>query len=204
MMKRSSCFLYVAVGILSVLCTSSALASQTVYSTFGSGQSYNTVSGWPVGSLPVIPGKTQEMEIAVSFKPTRDYTLDSIAVAVHFNAHSSGVTFTVSLAHDSGANAPGKNIEEFSFNGMAGQPKVYTASSSLRPRLKAGQKHWVVMSSYDLNRVFLEWLDALSSGGEIAERNASNATWTRRRLSSGRMPALEIRGTTATVERPSQ
>jgi hypothetical protein len=202
MIKWSVYFLYVAVSILSVLCTSSAFASQIVYSTFGPGQSYNQESGWPVGFLPVIPGgETQKMETAVSFKPTRDYTLDSIAVAVHFNPRSSGVTFTVSLAHDSGANSPGSNMEKFSFNGMAGQSKVYSASSSLHPRLKAGQQYWVVMSSDDLNRVFLEWLDTTSSRGILAYRNASVTKWT---LTRADMPALEVRGTAAAVERPSQ
>jgi hypothetical protein len=202
MIKRSVGFLSLAVTFVSLLYVSTAIASEIIYSTFGPGQSYNTYSGQPVGTFPY-SDETTNMEAAVSFSPSQSYAFDSIAVAALFSSFSTSDQFTVSLARDSGTNAPGVVVETFSFTGIIDSPTVYSASSLLHPQMTAGEKYWVVMSSDDLLSIYLQWLDTDQPiTGEIASRNALYTDWVVNYADFGSVPAFEFQGTTAALPEP--
>lgn len=195
MKARPVSLLVLSFSLLGVLFTSPAIASEIVYGTFGPGQSYNTVSGWPVGTLFVIFAETQKMEAAVSFTPSQDFTFDSFDVAALLDSTSVSNQFTVSLACYSGSSSPGAALETFSFTGMTNTPAVYSASSLLHPELMAGEKYWLVMSSDELLNIYLTWLDTDTFlDGEIAYKNGLYTDWA---YGYGSTPAFEVRGTTA-------
>lgn len=203
MIKRSGCFLSIAVSFLSLLYASPALASEIIYSTFGSGQSYNEASGWPIGTLPYSFDDTQKMEVAVSFTPIRSYTFDSIDFAALFSSFSSSAQFTVILARDTGLNSPGVELEKFSFSGLVDRPTVYSASSFRHPQLTGGDKYWVVLSSDDLLNIYFTWLDADPAAGEIAQKNNLFREWATVFMECGSVPAFDVYGTAAAVPEPA-
>lgn len=195
MKKRPLRLLALTFSLLGVLFASPAIASEVVYSTFGPGQSYNSSSGWPVGTLFVIFDETQKMEAAVSFTPSQDYTFDSFDVAALLDSISVNSQFTVSLARDSGSSSPGAAFEMFSFTGLADVPAVYSSTSVLHPQLTAGERYWLVMSSDNLLDIYVTWLDTDQSlDGEIAYKNGLYTDWA---YGYGSTPAFEVRGTTA-------
>jgi hypothetical protein len=198
MKKRPLRLLALTFSLLGVLFASPAIASEVIYSTFGPGQSYNTASGWPVGTLFVMFDETQKMEAAVSFTPSQGYTFDSFDVAALLDPISVSDLFTVTLARDSGSNSPGAALETFSFTGMADSPTVYSASSLLHPQLTANEKYWLVMSSDKLLDIYLTWLDTDQFlDGEIAYKNGLYTDWV---YGDDSTPAFEVRGTAAVAE----
>jgi hypothetical protein len=204
MKARPVSLLALSFSLLGVLFTSPAIASEIVYGTCGSGQSYNEASGWPVGTLSIFSDDTQKMEAALSFTATQSYTFDSIDVAALLSFFNTSNQFTVSLARDSGSNLPGATLEVFSFTGITDSPTVYSASSILHPQLTANEKYWVVMSSDDLLSIYLEWLDTDQSlDGEIAYKNGLFTDWVSGYADCGSVPALEVRGTAAAVPEPA-
>jgi len=123
------------------------LHADTVYTTFGPGNSFLN------GGLWVIGGPLQQ-EIAASFVPSHDFTLQSIdfagALLLGPDSH-----VTVDLA--AGPVAPGAPIESFSVTSLSASPAVVTVDSISHPRLNAAVTYWVVLSAPDPTNTLAGW-----------------------------------------------
>jgi hypothetical protein len=126
---------------------SGMLFADTVYSTFNPGQSFLIGSVWTIGGIP-------PEQIAGSFVPSEDFTLDTI----DFAAVSLALTDSrveVSLA--AGPSAPGASIESFTIPGISPIPAVYSVNSALHPILDAHVKYWIGLSPVDQADPMVGW-----------------------------------------------
>jgi hypothetical protein len=124
-----------------------ALFADTVFSTFGPGQSFLTGGVWMVGGQP-------PEEIAASFVPAQDFTLETIDFAAVF---LSGTDSQVDVSLAAGASAPGAPIESFTVSGLSTIPAVLTVNSASHPQLDAGVTYWIVLSAPDPAATLAGW-----------------------------------------------
>lgn len=125
----------------------SALFADTIASTFGPGQSFLTAGVWMVGGQP-------PDEIAASFVPSENFTLETIDFAVLSLALTDSQV-DVSIA--AGSSAPGASIESFTVSGISPIPAVLTVNSISHPQLDAGVTYWIVLSAVDPNDPSVGW-----------------------------------------------
>jgi hypothetical protein len=124
-----------------------ALFADTVFSTFGPGQSFFTGGVWMVGGQP-------PEEIAASFVPAQDFTLETIDFAAVF---LSGTDSQVDVSLAAGPSAPGTPIESFTVSGLSTVSAVLTVNSASHPQLDAGVTYWVVLSALDPAATLAGW-----------------------------------------------
>ena len=115
-----------------------ALHADTIFSTFGPGNSFFAVGSWTVGT-------SSDTQIAASFVPSHEFTLDEIDFAAFA---MSGTQVTVDIA--TGASSPELPVESFLVTGVPATPTVLTVDSALHPDLSAGVRYWIVLSSPDV------------------------------------------------------
>jgi hypothetical protein len=131
------------------------MMADTIYSTFGTADSFNTVSdgtqSYDVGGGPF--NNNIEDQQAASFVPTESSLLDSIRVAAYYFEGSNQLT--VYLA--AGATEPGAPIESFSISDLSTTPTILTFDSSEHPLLSVGTRYWVVLTKTDLAGGADEW-----------------------------------------------
>lgn len=123
------------------------LRADAVFSTFGPGDSFLNGGFWMVG------GPLPE-EIAASFVPSQDFTLQSIDFAV---ALLSGTDNHIVVDLAAGPAAPGAPIESFSVTNLPTVPAVVTVDSISHPGLSAGVRYWVVLSAPDPTNTSVGW-----------------------------------------------
>jgi len=136
----------VALLALVFLCIG-CLRADTVYSTFGSGDSFISSGFWTVG------GPSQD-EIAASFVPSANFVLESIDFAAGLLSGTDN-HIVVDLAE--GPLAPGPPIESFDVTGLTGSSAVVTVDSISHPLLSAGATYWVVLSAPDPTNTMAGW-----------------------------------------------
>jgi hypothetical protein len=174
---------FLLLGILAAGAPSPAYAA-TIYSTFGPGDSYETTAGWTIG------GGGQE--IAASFSPGFDATLDSIRLAQFFVFGTND--FTVYLAADGGGE-PGTAIESF-FGVPFTEGGILTLPSALNPFLNAGSTYWLVVTAPDLLASWGAW--NYNDQGLSGFSYRAGGDWTASTV--GETPAFEVNGTAAVPE----
>jgi hypothetical protein len=143
-------------GVLAAIALALAApaGATTIYSTFGPGDSFNTINdglnSWTIGGQGPFAGVRQEW--AMTFIPTQDYLLDDIRVgAFHYLG---GNEVDVYL---SSGPLPGAPIESFSMSAIPDTASILTFNSLLRPRLYTGTRYWVMLSTNDLSNNDVEW-----------------------------------------------
>lgn len=169
------------------------LRADTVFSTFGPGNSFFTGGVWMVGGLP-------EDEIAASFVPSHDFTLNAIDFAAALLTGTDN-DLTVDIA--AGPSAPGAPIESFTVTSLAASPSIVTVHSVLHPLLSAGITYWVVLSAPDPANTLVGW-NLNSQGFEGVSSRQDDGTWS---ALGTEVPsaAFDVLGTpvNATVPEPS-
>jgi len=123
------------------------LHADTVFTTFGPGDSFLN------GSSQMVGGPLQE-QIAASFVPSHDFTLQSIDFA---GALLSGTNSQITVDLAAGPAAPGAAIESLSVTSLPASPAVVTVDSISHPRLNAGVRYWVVLSAPDPTNTLAGW-----------------------------------------------
>jgi len=126
--------------LLVLMLTAGQLQAMTTFSTFGTGDSYNTSGGTSIGD-------TGDYDIANQFVITSGtYKLDSIELAV--GIYSTPREIDVWLM-SSAAGKPGSIIESFNFQGIPNGPSILMGNSSSNPILTNGTFYWLVASAPD-------------------------------------------------------
>ena len=123
------------------------LHADTVFTTFGPGDTFLSGSFWMVG------GPSNE-DIAASFVPRHDFTLQSIDFAAAF---LSGTDNRIEVDVVPGPAAPGAPIESFIVTSLPTIPGVVTVDSISHPHLDAGVRYWVVLSAPDPTNTSVGW-----------------------------------------------
>ncbi len=119
-----------------VVIAAPGLFADTVYSTFGPGNSFVSNAAWKVGDV-------FDAQIAASFVPGRDFTLQAIDIEAFVSSGSGDLTVALSA----GPSSPGTPLESFDLTGVASSPTFLTMDSALHPVLTAGTTYWIVLSA---------------------------------------------------------
>ncbi len=137
--------------VLAVLLTTPLITkADTIFSTFGPLDTYNTANG------PAIDGGArggQGQQVAASFTPGSDYLFDSADFAFVTNLNVSD-TFAVRLTTSDSGGLPNTTIESFLVsippsNPVGSSPAIYTISSTLHPLLTSGETYWLWVLPYN-------------------------------------------------------
>jgi hypothetical protein len=140
-MKMKRClFLSLVIAILGAV----QVSAMPLYSTLGSGDSYNTMMGYTIGLSPNFYDQGNQFVI----DGTQSYLLDTIEVAIGLISGTNEVD--VWLMSDVG-DEPGAIIESFNFAGQMGDFGEYNpllvGTSVLNPVLTPGTKYWLIASA---------------------------------------------------------
>ena len=144
-------------------CGSAALLGEVVFSTFSAND------GFSAGVL----GLNNATDIAVSFVPRKDFTLDSVRVAV---THVFGPNdYIIHVTEDSCGQPSATPLE--SLTGLffpEGFPGIFTPNSLTNPVLAAGHTYWIWLTSNATDPFALNWhqneLNPLASGHSSSVR----------------------------------
>jgi hypothetical protein len=170
------------------LLTATGVRADTIFSTFGAGQSFDIKSpGWSIGGA--LGG-----EFAASFAPTQNFTLDTISFAAKLLSGSDPLT--VAIATDN-ASSPGAPIETFDVTSLSSTPTVLTVDSISHPLLSAGATYWVVLSTADSTSITWYWNDQMFVGVSSFSAGAWHASGT-----EVPTPAFDVTGTLASTTIP--
>ena len=172
---RGRQIIVLAVFIVAVFSATQA-HSDTIYSSFGQGDSFATSSALVVGSYNEGPSNTPvATQWGFSFSPSFEATLDSIKFAAAYFGGNNALN--VVLMPDSGG-LPATALETFNFTGLSGSPTLYSASSTLHPVLSEATTYWIVLAPQG-NGLFGWYEDDMLSGPLAARRDllASDPNW---------------------------
>ena len=187
-------------GITGLVCVTvvwsrPVFATSIVFSDFGPGDSYNVNVGYTVSSAGNLFNTNQDIDIAMGFTPTADYTLDSIKLAAAV-ASGSPNEFDVWLTTDS-VGRPGTILESWVFSnamGLFGQSNpTLAANSILHPTLNANTLYWLVADVPDASSLSAAWnVNSIGENGPTSYR-VNDGTWSA--AFSNTQSAFEIDGT---------
>jgi hypothetical protein len=172
----------------------------TLYTTFGTGQTYDQSDGYFVDGSGGYDGKTQI--IGAPFTPAINATLDSIDFAAYYVGGSSN-QITVQLVNDSAGLPTGSLIASFNFiDILTTTPAVYTATSTVHPLLTASTQYWVVLTPTVLSSTTHSlWCTNNQGIIGVAWEQPPNTSWTWE--TNYKTPAFDVNGTIAsTVPEP--
>lgn len=182
-------------SFLLVSMAASAGAS-TIYSTFGPGNSYDTVSdgshSYDVGG-GAFNGNIED-EQASSFVATGSFLLDSIRVG----AYNVEGTNQLTLYLAAGGTQPGAPIETFSASNLTSTSEILTFNSTTHPLLQSGMIYWVVLTKTDLAGGADEWNWNSAGFQGRSYMLFQNGIW--HANPTGLAPAFEVSGTSAVPE----
>ncbi len=181
---------------LSIITLSVPAYADVLYSTFGPGQSFDTIEShaWLVGS----GSPYYNQQIAAPFTLSFDAVLDSIDFAADYG--SGPEQLTVNLVYDDSglpSTDPGKVIESFNFTNLSPAPTIYSANSLLNSLLKGSTQYWVVLKTNDPTTK-LGWnrnnIDIIDIRGFAFCNPPVGTPWTYYR---DKTPAFDIKGSAA-------
>ncbi len=137
------CALSIMLVLGVILANPLIVKAETIFSTFGPGDSYDNLAGAGIFGPP-----NPVQNIAASFTPAQNYLFDSADLALLMfpegGANTSN-TFDVWLMSDSGG-LPGTIIESFSLSIEFNSSGIYTVSGVPHPLLTSGTTYWVAVS----------------------------------------------------------
>jgi hypothetical protein len=144
-------FLFNLIIIATLFILPTVAKADTVYSSFGPGNTYQTNIGWTVGDQSqVAPDFGDFMDPAAAFTPTANYNLTSVQAAISLYSGTNSVEL---LLTNSINNLPGSTLETFTFTnqmGALGQDNTPLLADSVNnPELIAGDQYWLVAKALD-------------------------------------------------------
>ena len=180
--------LIIALGVLTF--SAPQATGEVVFSTFSPGD------GFSAGAV----GLNIFIDIAVSFVPQKDFTLDSVRVAV---THAFGPNdYVIRVTEDRCGSflAPGGQPSATPLESLTGLvfpqglPGIFTANSLTNPVLVAGHTYWIWMTSSATEPLGLDWhqnnLDPLAL---VHSLSISGGPWTV--IPDNPKPAFDVNGT---------
>jgi PEP-CTERM motif len=178
-----------SLAILALVVVSNCVArADTVYSTFGQGQSYDTVNGgYDLGTILNI-----NQVIAIAFVPTETVTLtDAVLALQQLDGSGSMKVFVESSSN----GAPGAVLDTLTQNGKIKpfNPSLVDFTCSTCSVLDAGTTYFLV--AQESRGSLAEWQLALGDKGTIFDNSKGKSTgpWTKDPNSA--YGAFEINGT---------
>lgn len=175
-------------------CGQGALRADTIYTNFGTGDTYDAGAGVIVTSDGIAWSS-----VAVAFTPVANYNLTSIEFAVSDLIPNDTNEVTLGIFADNNGEPGGAPLEMFSVNpsGMFGQNVlVTTVTSILQPLLLADTQYWVGMNAAPGDLV--AWNQNVTSANGFSETDGSG-NWS----PSDPLEAqgvLEVDGTLSTIQ----
>jgi len=173
--------------------------ADTVYSTFGSGQTFNTsAGGWALFCNAPSCGAFQD--VAAAFTPTGTFTLTQIDVAASYLSGTNGIE--VMLLSDA-SGTPGSILESWSLSdlppfGTSFTPESVTAALPIT--LNSGTQYWVALVPSVGG--FLTWNFAPTLVGTTDVLGSSTGpNWAAD--SNQFLPAYDVLGTPVATPEPS-
>jgi hypothetical protein len=188
------------VGMLAlvVICLASAspLKADTIFSNLGPNQSFNSSSGWVIGSCC---SEGQGQVFAFPFIPTRTATFTDAVLALQRTSGASPLNVEIEASSD---GAPGPILDTLTQSkDLSPTPSLvdFTCSSCLV--LNAGTQYFVVAQQSDPSDV-ASWGFSNSSANTAFFNESGSATgpWTK---TSGPVSAYEVHGIALAPEPPS-
>lgn len=146
-----------------------------IYSTFGPGDSYGLTT-YDIGR----PGYNWDRGEQWSFTETRQYTLDSIELAVRHIAECCVPVgpdlLQVSLMTDA-SGQPGSVIESWTFTNQTSiEPRILVGTSTTHAVLDPGTLYWLVASTPD-GESWIGWLKSSPTVLGTHGRNLDSSGW---------------------------
>ncbi len=141
---------------------------QTVFSTFGPEESFNSALPGPsvgAGVLGGFPAADGGITLACAFTPTVSAYLSRVDLGMEYKYYpvkaSGPANLDVTIAADRAA-VPGAVIETIqvtnALGGIANAMGIVSANSAVRPWLQAGTQYWLVVAPPDLRNTTFQWL----------------------------------------------
>ena len=164
---------------------SASASTVTVYSDFGAGNSYNTLSGWVISGPSATVGSFED---AFPFTPSGDFSFVSANIGELLESGTNGITVTLA-ANNSGT--PGAAIESLTAVGSPNKfvSTIVEADSVTHPELHSGVEYWLVVSTTGSNVVQWDW-NSIGVTGDWQEHNGG--AWSHNTSAAG---AFSINGT---------
>ncbi len=167
--------------------------AETIVSTFGAGDTFNTTSQYIVGS---------NQAVAVGFTPSANLSLTKIELPMRSLGPPNTTSVIIKLLSDA-SGKPGTELESWTvnniaYNGPPSKPNIFSLPSVVKPVLNSGSKYWV--AAYQNSPVNDGWSLSLSSAGFAGfDKSLNNgSTWSPQSLVP--TPAYRVSGTpTGTV-----
>jgi hypothetical protein len=180
-----------------VICFSPIANSNTIFSTFGPGETFDTSNSWGIGGPPGFIGQTQ---LAAPFTSSGSYSLDEVDVPIYFGNASLGPNTSTVYITTSPGSGP---LESFTFNNLSLPPgDVRSGISLIHPTLHARSTYWIVMTTQlnPINYTFIGW--PLNNQGDSGTLYWSNdlGPWVPYPFQTpATLPAFAVLGTPAIV-----
>lgn len=187
-----------SVAVLALLLSRGGAASaDIIFSTFGSGDSFDPSRAYQVTNQPFPP--VLIIDQAMAFMPLgSDFFIDRIELAVAAtNSINRLPALDLSLAGDTDG-VPGPMIETLHLSDVT-LPGVYSVDSVDRPNLREGTRYWLIAQA-DMTTDAQWFFNSISEIGTVATRVAPTGAWAPTEAPQG---AFRIEGTAAPVPEPS-
>ncbi len=175
--------------MLAIAVSFSPLGATSLYSDFGSGLSFDTVSSH---NWSIYDTSTNQI-VAVSFDPSTTATLDSVDLAV---ANFSGTASVIVDIDADNAGSPGTVLEAITVSGLTSTPTALSGTSTLHPLLQNGTTYWFVVLPADTTTSAAWYWNNQGQNGFSFSSNLGD-TWS---ASSGAAPAFDVLGTSDVPE----
>jgi hypothetical protein len=162
------------VSLSAVLAIAASASADTLYSTFGAGQSFDQDSGWTI-SAPASDA-AGNYAAAADFSPSASADLGSIILG--FSGITGTDLYDFALTTDN-SGVPGTVLE--AWNNQVppvdfGGDSILTLTSILNPALVAGQTYWITALP-GANDSWGEWNQNSSGASGVAFSNDDGSTW---------------------------
>lgn len=167
--------------------------ADTIFSDFGSGDSFNTGLGYPICGTFYCP--SGEGDVAAAFTPTTDFTLSQVDIALSNVSGTNGAT--VELVNDASGLPSSTVLESWNLSGLPPYLSSYTPESLVSSggvTLSHGTQYWIVALPAD---------SSTSDGwnwniqGEVGVASNDGFGWYY--SSTFTTPAFDVLGTRASV-----
>jgi hypothetical protein len=165
------------IAICVSLCVSSGSRAEVVYSNFGENESFGS-GGYGVGDF------TPPLINAVPFSVPYDTLVDEVRVPVAHTVVGSPNVLNVIIYSNGDDGNPGLPLESISLTDLPSSGfNIYSAFSSLRPRLEADKLYWVALSA---KGQFIWGLNPLGRNG-VTWSTDGGVTWQKRGFTNPRV-----------------
>ena len=175
-------FAIAIVGVLASVTADAARADQIVFSNFGPGMTFNTVTGVTVSGSNVVGGQV----VAQAFTPSGDFTFSSAQLAMGIIG---GPNILQVVLMTSSGGFPGAILETITLSNAVApftSAGIVLANSTLHPVLESGTQYWLVAFAPEAD-TNMGWMLSLNDFSTLNRSNSFHSL-------TGPWPAVGFRG----------